>query len=48
MTFHRSIFSSAREGLLPEVLCGVHKKWGTPVVAILLHVRTSCNRDTYV
>jgi L-type amino acid transporter 9 len=34
----RMIFSSSREGMLPEVFCGTHKKWKTPVAAIVFHV----------
>lgn len=34
----RLIFSSARERQFPEVFCGVHVKWATPIAAIILQV----------
>ena len=35
------IFSSAREQQFPEVFCGVHTKWGTPISAVILQVYNS-------
>jgi L-type amino acid transporter 9 len=41
----RMIFSSAREQQFPEVFCGVHEKWGTPISAVILQ---ACMTAIYI